>query len=1258
MVGRKPMDMGDFLAMSEMMGLQSLQIGALAAEAEPFLKEFEQTDPLRLATTFGGLLTYPHLQSNCIRLEALIHLAIARSRGQKKPDGRLIFRAFSEFGHGSAGRLEDPAEDVFVASVGTMRGNFMLLEGVWEAAGFYTQRFVNLIDELPGGKQVDQLKGAVYALLRLSDLVCRRARLQRYTLGNDIPESVLPAKIANSLSTARRIVSFTEKELEDAGISPSALSEFIFDPNLRTKLNREEVGNSTLERRPVIYNNGEFLLVLPTAVSVAIRRMVVEWFDERGIREALLAGIACEYGRLFAYTPLLGGDSAGQNIEFQRTERNLMSGVAKFIDVGRCMNIVFVVDTLEGFEDSGFVGKNPNPRKIADDLDQWIDFAYHEASSNPQFLEGITIVVGCGIGRAAVHHLNTVERNRWRIEFLSAADFCTLCWTHNFKPLSLWRLLDIRDKLEGHGVELHNANGLLNLVAWSRSLNGHLIPHGALPDDFVREGTPAILMINQNSLRDLRHEVLTDLDPHVEADWLGRWVKVRKEGRSLFEEDRGQPLYAVGEPVQGRGVPGVYITQNRPWWCKVEVAEGTSGHFTYERWKMLTVWLARSASIFEEFFSDLPEGAILYIVEFKGNLDNLEVYEQDTSFLDVLDGFAVNIDGKNTIHITVSEVFERGIFNVDNISERALVCSLARGAAALVGRELSEEELAGITEKIVPDNMARQTHAFRARWFRDFVADSLPSPILIDSQDDAAIKLGLGWRRGGKSPGYDIYGKGECIEFLNGVVSALEDELCSDLRKFKLAPTLSRILINHEAALVDRERWSRTSAAILSLHNNKEGALETIAQNDFKLNAVLLGSRLLAEFALCEAGADGELIPGQIEISRWMAKARELFDLGGLSDAIRWGVMEPRLKITALGDIHANFDFLDEIIEPFARETCDIRTMDAANSYSENIADYDVNETVVNAFDPEFAAAWKDEMGASIDDVRNFVDYVEDLGVKRKAALLKLSRSELLEATVKHRTLSRDNVDALIDVLTLNRRSRWRDIPEGYDERDRQPWRFRRRLSILRKPLIKVHDGGDPEFMVAPGILRDSLKYTLSGFYRGDFPVWQLKKPMNVWAGRTRDKQGNQFTQSVAKRLSDLGWSVEVELQLTKLLRKRLDKNYGDIDVLAWDPARQRLLVIECKDVQYKKTFGEISEQLADFRGEIGSGGKPDLLLKHLNRVGVISSHIDALSNYVGWKVREIESHLVFKNPVPVRYALARMSERVKVTLFDGLEGI
>jgi hypothetical protein len=64
----------------------SIPLGPIASVHEPVLAGLAEFDPLRLAATFSGLLTVPELQSNCVRLEALVHLTLALGRGKRKPN--------------------------------------------------------------------------------------------------------------------------------------------------------------------------------------------------------------------------------------------------------------------------------------------------------------------------------------------------------------------------------------------------------------------------------------------------------------------------------------------------------------------------------------------------------------------------------------------------------------------------------------------------------------------------------------------------------------------------------------------------------------------------------------------------------------------------------------------------------------------------------------------------------------------------------------------------------------------------------------------------------------------------------------------------------------------------------------------------------------------------------------------------------------------------------------------------------------------
>ena len=87
------------------------------------------------------MLLDKRLQSNCSRLEALVHLALAVGSGSTLRTQKEFADCFNCLGDGVCGRLEDPAEDVLVSLVTTSRGHFRVLEGIWESGSVLSSAY-------------------------------------------------------------------------------------------------------------------------------------------------------------------------------------------------------------------------------------------------------------------------------------------------------------------------------------------------------------------------------------------------------------------------------------------------------------------------------------------------------------------------------------------------------------------------------------------------------------------------------------------------------------------------------------------------------------------------------------------------------------------------------------------------------------------------------------------------------------------------------------------------------------------------------------------------------------------------------------------------------------------------------------------------------------------------------------------------------------------------------------------------------------
>ncbi len=191
-------NLDDLLAAMSAFAFGPVPLQPIASENSRTLAQIGSYDPLRLAADFSGLLTVPELQSNCVRLEALIHLTLAIANGKRKPNEKVIRRLYATVGAGMAGRLEDPSEDVFVSSIATPRGNFRILEGILGISRVLSSACCQCARTNTDGWRYDRIRANVYSILQLSDFLCERAGLVRNQLGNENSVEALPSRDAVS----------------------------------------------------------------------------------------------------------------------------------------------------------------------------------------------------------------------------------------------------------------------------------------------------------------------------------------------------------------------------------------------------------------------------------------------------------------------------------------------------------------------------------------------------------------------------------------------------------------------------------------------------------------------------------------------------------------------------------------------------------------------------------------------------------------------------------------------------------------------------------------------------------------------------------------------------------------------------------------------------------------------------------------------------------------------------------------------------
>lgn len=1178
----------------------------------------------------GGLLLLPELQASTYRLEMLAHAVVSNCDGSKTLRQRDLAKWLTEAGK-IVGHHEDPAEDVFAGRVNYEGRNYRILEGLSEGGCFHLQLILRIVEEMPN--QFHELKDGCRACLILSETMCERAGITTFQVGEEYPlrKRITP----NALPTIRTLcgwVTFSEANLDAMEISVNALDGYVLPPENRNVL-AQYAGDSPLFRKPLLRFGGDVVVALPSAIGPAIRSAVIDHCRSLGPRGEQI--LRMQHLSLVANqmleTPMIHG--IGMTPSPLSLEPVIPSSPIE-VDIGYWVQVVLLVDDLSGFEQDGLLGSPKNSARVEVELNSAIRVVREQCEASSNFKAGITFVIMCGFGRGQMAGLLD-HGDRWFVEAASAYDAEVLGWRSDFSMADLLRLAMTERDLAHKGFEMRNMNGLLAQVGETLNNRGHLIPHEALPDGMLG----GMIMGATNGQLQPRVEHHQRYDRRVVSMPGGGFAEVRREGSGARSPGGVSYLYVSMDDARHRRFRAVWAKGNRVWWMESRPRSDDASMPCYRGFEALRTWMERIGPVLDRTVPELPD-LLLWDLQIDPQPSTPSADLVPAEAEEIRASIELRCAPSGVVTTIVAPEFWRGLSNDNNIAEATLVEAFVLGALRLAGRD--EAELPAITSRIISSPYARQLHAFAPQDFRDHMRDAFDGRVVhISSIQNGAIRIGLGWS-GVERPGGQVYGVEACTKALNDITAAAEASLCHDLSRFSRHSLIEAAVRNHEAAAIDARRWRKTAGAIIALSDDEAAMRSEVAETLFRLNGVSLACRLLMEIGLHHCSEKGGLEVGDIDLSRLMARAMMVMHLGGYSDAIRYGAMKPELRISPAGEVQIDVAFFEGILDPVGRDFTNRQVDRELLTYGDSLREPEIaDESRHSEVDSDFEAAWKEELGAGLRAYRSTMGELEDLCIKQGKSWITLPWTNLVAR------LETEGATTILENLENVPRENWKSVPLGYDDADRQPWRFRRRLSIARRPLIRLGTDPEADVLVAPGMIQESLLATVHNMYEGHYEQQRLSsRKMRRWADRASNMNGMEFEETVATKLQALGWSVRRGIKFGEVLGRDPDENPGDIDVLAWHEDGG-IMLLECKHLQFAKTPSEIAKQLSKFRGEVDAKGRPDRLARHLQRWAIARQNTNAFSNFTGLSNPVISAGLVFSNTVPMQFAVDRISEKL-----------
>jgi hypothetical protein len=585
----------------------------------------------------------------------------------------------------------------------------------------------------------------------------------------------------------------------------------------------------------------------------------------------------------------------------------------------------------------------------------------------------------------------------------------------------------------------------------------------------------------------------------------------------------------------------------------------------------------------------------------------------------------------------------------DNLADQMLVKAALKGIVnytEAAGRPIS---LAGAEIEAIISHHLQPPQA-KMILFGDSAANvwldnrKLPPARYIQDTDTSRVLENLvNYLSAGTQIPADIRSKDGKIALCDDIVHALAAKLSEKISAFEGKGLLAWLVKWNERCIFTREFREILIPAKIACFSEFDREVQELLQKDADLVPTSLSLRTLIEF-VASAIPHGTKWPNYDDVDELLALTEQMINWGGLSEAIRMGIDDPRMGLLPSGRIGSDKTFQRARMEPYMEARMTGEVYKYVEQFEQNYVPVYHREDAPTVESDTLDEAFFAEFGITLTHLCAVSGLLVNEGFTRNKNSLVLTETEIGEilATSKF-NLDAPTINAALKLMTLLERSALLIPPDSYTSKDIFPWRYTRPLSYLRRPLIAMRNAaGENCFIFGYRHVMAFIENLLYLLHTGKFPEKQSEK-MQAWIGRTLKAKGTPFRDSVRDwfKANTPFEVIDYEVKMDKNGHITTDKAYGDIDVFVIDHEKRIVYSIECKNNVGAKNIHEMKVEMDLYLGREGQEKKAKIR-KHMERHHWLTGNPGSLKNYLENPEKyKVKSLIMTAEEMPLGYLAA-----------------